>query len=163
MTFHKPLRILPPLVAAWLLAAPAVGDDAGVRSLRPTDVATADEAPAEKTMLGRRPGAQQPIPRTFEQQPPLISHAMTNFDEITAADNQCLECHGPDTYEKKKAPKLGDSHFRDLRSGELLPTPSGARYQCTSCHVPQSDASPLVENVFEAAALPATSPARRKR
>lgn len=163
MTYHHPLRILPAIVAAWLLAGLAVSEEASVQSLRPTDLATADEAPAARAMLGKRPGSQQPIPRTFEQQPPLIPHAMTNFDEITPADNQCLECHGPDTYQKKEAPKIGDSHFRDQQSGELLPDMSAARYQCTLCHVPQSDASPLVENLFEGTAPPPADPAPEKR
>jgi len=163
MTNHRSLRILPVLVAGWLLAGSAGSEEATVGSLRPTDVATADEAPAEKAMLGRRPGSQQPIPRTFEQQPPLIPHAMTNFDEITPADNQCLECHGPDTYQQKKATRLSDSHFRDQRSGALQPDMSGARYQCTLCHVPQSDATPLVENLFVGTAPPATKPRPRKR
>lgn len=154
MNPYKSSMLLPALIAAWLFATVAGADDASVRSLRPTDVSTADQAPSGKAMIGKRPGAQQTIPRTFEQQPPLIPHAMTNFDEVSLSDNQCLECHGPDTYEKKNAPRLGDSHFRDQRTGEVSQTMSGARYQCTLCHVPQADAQPLVENEFRPAEPP---------
>lgn len=150
MTHYRPLRILAALAAALLCAGAAAGNDAGVQSLRGTDVGSADQAPSETAYVGKRPGSQQPIARTFEHQPPLVPHAMTNFDEITATDNQCLECHGPDTYQKKNAPKLGDSHFdRDPATGSLNASVSGARYQCTSCHVPQADAKPLVENTFQ--------------
>lgn len=152
MTKYKLPVMLPALVAAIFLAAPAAAQDAGVQSLRATDVAIADEAPPEKALLGERPGKQKPIPRTFEQQPPLIPHAMTNFDEITPEANQCLDCHSAETYKKKNAPKLGDSHFRDLRTGKVMKEMSAARYQCTLCHVPQADAMPLVENTFQAAA-----------
>jgi cytochrome c-type protein NapB len=151
MTKYPRLTLLPALLATLLLTAPAVGDNTSVQSLRPTDVGAADKAPEQKPMLGKRPGAQQAIPRSFEQQPPLIPHAMTNFDEITAVDNQCLECHGADTFEKKNAPKVGDSHFRDPSTGAIQTTMSGTRYQCTLCHVPQADAAPLVENSFQPA------------
>ena len=123
-----------------------------VQSLRGTDVAVADQAPPPKEYLGERPGKQKPLARSFEEQPPLIPHAMTNFDEITPEENQCLECHSAETYKKKNAPKLGDSHYRDLRTGKLMTEMSAARYQCTLCHVPQADAKPLVENTFQAAA-----------
>jgi cytochrome c-type protein NapB len=149
MNNYRPSGLIPALAAALLLAGTAIGDSPGVQSLRGTDVGSADQAPEEKAYVGRRPGSQQPIARTFEQQPPLVPHAMTNFDEITPADNQCMECHGPDTYQKKNAPKLGDSHFRDPATGTVQATVSGARYQCTLCHVPQVDAEPLVENAFQ--------------
>ncbi len=156
MNEYRLTTMLPALAAALLFATCALADTGGVKSLRATDVAAADEAPAETTMAGKRPGSQKAIPRTFEEQPPLIPHAMTNFDEITPDGNQCLECHGIDTYEKKNAPKVGDSHFRDLRTGNLMKEMSAARYQCTLCHVPQADASPLVENSFQA--VPAQNP-----
>lgn len=123
-----------------------------VQSLRGSDVAVADQAPPPIAYLGERPGKQKPLARSFEEQPPLIPHAMTNFDEITPEANQCLDCHSAETYKKKNAPKLGDSHFRDLRTGKVMQEMSAARYQCTLCHVPQADAKPLIENTFQAAA-----------
>lgn len=165
MIRHCMIRMTTGLFAAALLAAtsalPALAGTEPVQSLRGTDVATADQAPAEKAMVGKRPGTQEPLVRSFEQQPPLVPHAMTNFDEITPEANQCLECHGADVYQKKNAPKIGDSHFRDQRTGEVKADMSSARYQCTLCHVPQADAPALVENTFKPAAPPAPRPAKK--
>ena len=117
---------------------------AGVSSLRGADAATVDVAPDLKVYAGKRPGSGAPIERTFKEQPPLIPHAIDNFDEITVAENQCLECHGPKDFEKKKAPKVADSHLTAANSTTMRMD----RYQCNSCHVPQVDAKPLVNNTF---------------
>ena len=121
---------------------------AGVKSMRGDDVAAADKAQQEKKYVGGRPGTQGKIARTYTQQPPLIPHAVENFDEITLEENQCMSCHSAATYQKKNAPKIGDSHFIDPRTGKKLADSSMARYNCTQCHVPQVDAPPLVENAF---------------
>lgn len=116
-----------------------------VQTLRGTDAATTDQAPEERAYLGRKPGAQKNIARTFVGQPPLIPHAVENFDEVTLQENQCIECHGPENYRKKNAPRVGDAHFRDGKPGGEL---SAARHACQVCHVPQVDAKPLVQNTF---------------
>ena len=112
-------------------------------SIRGSDVAAADPAPAEKAYAGKRPGTQPVVARTFSTQPPVIPHAMDNFDEVTLTENQCMDCHGPANYVKKTSPKLGDSHF--LAGGKTF---DASRHVCTSCHVPQVDAPALVENRF---------------
>ncbi|WP_374675179.1 nitrate reductase cytochrome c-type subunit [Ideonella sp.] len=129
----------------------------GVASLRGADAATPDHAPAEaKAYSGRRPGSQQPIARTYDGQPPLVPHAIDNFDEITVDDNQCLECHAPANAAKKSAPKLADSHLAADRLAVRM-----ERYQCNSCHVPQVDAPPLVGNRFAGhLKAPSAAPAR---
>lgn len=132
------------LATALVLAAVGCAQFAGVHTLRGTDAATADLAPDAKAYAGKRPGTQAPIVRTFNEQPPLVPHAIENFDEITVGDNQCLECHGPATYAKKNAPKVADSHLRVAGSADLRLD----RYQCNTCHVPQVDAKPLVSNTF---------------
>jgi cytochrome c-type protein NapB len=44
---------------------------------------------------------------------------------------------------------MGDSHFVASESGDnSSPVVNMARYQCTSCHVQQVDAPPLIENDF---------------
>jgi cytochrome c-type protein NapB len=121
---------------------------APVQSLRGADAATPDQAPEVRQQLGRKPGAQKAIERTFEGQPPLIPHATENFDEVTLQDNQCLECHGEENYKKKDAPRLGDSHYVGA-DGKTLRTSDGRRYACTLCHAPQFDAPPLVDNTFK--------------
>jgi cytochrome c-type protein NapB len=112
-------------------------------SMRGTDVAAADAAPAAKDYAGKRPGTQPVIARTFSTQPPVIPHAVANFDDINLTENQCMDCHGPDNFVKKNSPKLGDSHF--VAAGKTF---DPSRHICTSCHVPQVDAPALVENRF---------------
>lgn len=136
--------------AFYIVAAPsALASESAVHSLRGVDAEAPDQAPEEKFNPGKRPGSQKPIARTFEQQPPLIPHATTNFDEITLDENQCLTCHGPEKFKEKKAPKIGDSHFRNQQTGEIMKQVSNARFNCVQCHVPQVDAPPLVENTFK--------------
>jgi cytochrome c-type protein NapB len=133
--------------ACWAFAAPTLAQQAPT-PMRGADVAAVDQAPEAKKYLGGKPGGQEKVARTFRDQPPVIPHAVENFDEITLEENQCLSCHGADTYQKKKAPKIGDSHFRD-RDGKLLAGAAAARHNCTQCHVPQVDAPPLVDNEFK--------------
>jgi len=133
----------------FFAASPALSADESVKSIRGVDAQIADQAPEEKFNPGKRPGSQKPIARTFEQQPPVIPHATENFDEITLEENQCLTCHGPEKFKEKNAPKIGDSHFRNMQTGEIMKQMSSARHNCVQCHVPQVDAAPLVENTFQ--------------
>jgi cytochrome c-type protein NapB len=141
------LAVLLVAISAALFSPLTGAETTGVQSLRTEDVAVPDQAPEEKAQLGAMPGAQKPIARTFKQQPPLIPHATAYFDEITLKENRCLVCHDVTNYKKTNAPKLGVSHFKDLK-GKVLKTVSGTRYVCSQCHVPQTDAKPLVENTF---------------
>ncbi|MCC7270350.1 MAG: nitrate reductase cytochrome c-type subunit, partial [Rhodocyclaceae bacterium] len=50
---------------------------------------------------------------------------------------------GLDAYKKKNAPKLGDTHLDAAKKSVTMD-----RYQCNTCHVPQVDAKPLVDNTF---------------
>jgi hypothetical protein len=103
----KPIRIF------WAAALAATlwgcAQFAGVATLRGADAATVDQAPetSPSSTPASGPAVGAPIARTFREQPPLVPHAIDNFDEITVTDNQCLECHSPDTFAKKKAPKVG--------------------------------------------------------
>lgn len=146
-------------MTTWLAAAAVAAgvfgcaQFAGVSTLRGADTAAPDQAGEVKLYAGKRPGTsgQAMIVRTFAEQPPLVPHAIENFDEITAADNQCLECHGPANYVKKNSPKLGDSHLASAGATQVRMD----RYQCNTCHVPQVDAKPLVENRFVGTPVPA--------
>jgi len=142
-------------------APPALSAESAVHSLRGVDAQVADQAPEEKIQLGKRPGSQKTIPRTFDKQPPVIPHATENFDEITLEENQCLTCHSAEKYKEKKAPKIGDSHFRNQQTGEIMKEVSHARHNCVQCHVPQVDAPPLVENTFQG--IPPQPQAAKKR
>ncbi len=134
-------------VACWAFASPVIAQEAP-KPMRGADVSAVDQAPDAKKYLGGKPGGQEKMARTFKEQPPLIPHAVENFDEITLEENQCLTCHSATNYQKKKAPKIGDSHFRD-REGKVLPDVAAARHNCVQCHVPQVDAPPLVDNDFK--------------
>lgn len=140
---------------ATCFAVVAIAADAP-KSMRGLDVAAPDQAADVKNYVGKRPGTHAPVARTFSTQPPVIPHAVENFDEVNLEGNQCLDCHGAANYEKKKAPKLGDSHFLD-REGKKHSDAAGGRYNCTQCHVPQIDAPPLVDSTFKGDVLGKTN------
>ena len=102
------------------------------------------EIPEDKKWMGK----SERFARSFEQQPPLIPHK-SQAHKINLESNRCLGCHGLDKYEKRKAVKMSDSHYRD-REGNQLTEVSSARYFCNQCHVEQRDAEPLVDNGFKA-------------
>jgi len=143
---NKTIKLTITAVAACFAALAFAAD--GAKSIRGIDVAAPDPVADVKTYVGKRPGTQAPVVRTFSTQPPVIPHAVENFDEINLEGNQCLDCHGAANYEKKKAPKIGDSHFVD-REGKKHEEASAGRHNCVACHVPQVDAPPLVENAFK--------------
>ncbi len=90
---------------------------------------------------------QEPLERNYVQQPPLIPHTIDNY-EVNVKVNKCLTCHSWANYKQNKATKLSTTHFTN-RDGIDLATVSGRRYFCMQCHVPQTDAKPLVENTFK--------------
>lgn len=136
-------------LAALLTIVVGCASTQPVATLRGADVPVADAAPAGLAYVGKKPGLQQPIARTFVGQPPLIPHAVDNFSEITLEGNQCMDCHSPEKAKEKRAPKVGDTHLtmteKDGKFGKALIM---TRFQCDSCHVPQVDAKPLVDNAF---------------
>ena len=84
------------------------------------------------------------IARTFDLQPPLIPHDITDF-EVNTEENACLECHAD---LDSDATKLSKTHFMD-REGTVHKEVSSLRYFCLQCHVGQVEAKPLVENTFQ--------------
>jgi cytochrome c-type protein NapB len=138
-------KVMLAALAAAFAAACATQLAEPPKSLRGADAADADKVFQEAAYQGRRPGSQQGYTRTYSTQPPLIPHAVENFDEVSLADNQCMECHGPANAVKKESPAVGEQHFVAGSKTQL----SNARYACVMCHVPQADAKPLVENTFQ--------------
>lgn len=100
-----------------------------------------DSAPGEKPVLKR-------INREF---PPMIPHGIADFLPLTRASNMCVDCHGTAGPRKAGEPTpIPASHYVDLRRapgirGTQL---AGTRWVCTACHVPQTDAKPLVGNTY---------------
>jgi cytochrome c-type protein NapB len=139
--------VLAVVAASFSVACLAQPVAANPQSLRGTDAAADDKIFEERGWQGKMPGSQRPIARTYSTQPPLIPHAIENLDEVTLEGNQCLTCHGLESYKQTGAPRLGDRHFagNDPKSGKV----AGARHACVMCHVPQADAKPLVENAFK--------------
>lgn len=132
--------------ALVVLIFSGVGIAGAVESLR-GELELMDNAkePAKRESLVVKGG----IERSYKQQPPVIPHS-TEKDEINLKVNTCMNCHSEKTYEAKKAPKAGDSHFV-TRDGKVLQTISSRRYFCEQCHAPQVNAEPLVKNTFEGA------------
>lgn len=120
-------------------------------SMRGDAVNSADRAPAEKTYSAKVPGVgdQKLVSRTFLTQPPVVPHSIDKYVPITLEDNGCLECHVTDELRGKKMPKMGESHFsKTFKQADGSAAVEMSRYQCDSCHVPQVDAPPLVDNTF---------------
>lgn len=103
-----------------------------------------------------QPGTSKVLPRAYLNAPPQIPHAIDDFLPITADNNMCQACHArPDLWGVKKRAKgdptpIPQSHYTDLRNapGKVGEQVVGARYNCNQCHVPQLNATPLVENTF---------------
>lgn len=90
-----------------------------------------------------------PITRDFVQQPPLIPHTISGY-QIQTNFNKCMDCHAWRKTKESGATKVSVSHFKTAE-GQELDNVSPRRYFCTQCHVPQTDAKPLVENTFQRA------------
>lgn len=104
---------------------------------------------------GQQAGQNKLLPRAYLNAPPQIPHDIADFLPITAQGNMCIACHNqPDQWGKKlkvgEARPIPQSHFTDLRNapGKVTDQLIGARYNCNQCHVPQTNAKPLVENTF---------------
>ena len=93
------------------------------------------------------------IMRNYPEQPPVIPHAIENY-QLTLKTNRCLECHRRQYTEASGAPMISITHFMD-RDGQVLADVTPRRYFCTACHVQQTDARPLVPNTFTDMLAPA--------
>jgi len=88
-----------------------------------------------------------PIERNYLLQPPLIPHQIEGYT-VTPKFNKCMSCHSWTKYKEANATKISQTHF-ESRDGVVLANISARRYFCVQCHVPQTNARPLVENTFE--------------
>ena len=144
---NKTLGLLALAFALLLAGTPGIAADTAVKlkSLR-------GETPIDKTPepdMFKQEKDRPPIPRDFIQQPPLIPHSVRNYD-ITLNFNKCMDCHSWARYKEAGATKVSLTHFKDT-TGKDLANISPRRYFCTQCHVPQTDAPPLVNNNFQRA------------
>ena len=140
------LRLTRPglLVLALTPVLALAADPVELRSLRgSTDLVETSRTPDMK----RWEPDQDAIPRDYVQQPPLIPHKIEGY-KIDRQSNKCLSCHSWSNYKEAGATKVSPTHFRN-RNGVDLANVSASRYFCTQCHVPQTDARPLVRNEFQ--------------
>jgi cytochrome c-type protein NapB len=135
--------LLAGLVPLTALAQSAVISERGAVPIQGT-------SPIEQFRIERD---RDPIPRNYEQQPPLIPHTVKGYN-ITQNFNKCMDCHAWSRVKETKATKVSISHFR-TREGTELANISPRRYFCMQCHVPQFDAKPLVENTYKHSFKPA--------
>lgn len=84
--------------------------------------------------------------RNYPEQPPVIPHKIDGY-QVDLNVNQCMTCHSRTAVEVSQAPMISITHFMN-RDGQFLATASPRRYFCTQCHVPATQARPLVENTF---------------
>jgi len=96
------------------------------------------------------PGEQPVVPRPYALAPPRIPHAIGDFLPITPKQNACADCHGVKVKEPGLPTPIPASHYTDQRNAPGKPGDAivGARWVCISCHVPLTDAKPLVGNAF---------------
>ncbi len=87
------------------------------------------------------------VMRNYPEQPPVIPHSIDGY-QLTLQTNRCLDCHRRQFTEGSGAPMISVTHFMD-RDGQVLADVTPRRYFCNACHVPQTDAKPLVPNEFE--------------
>jgi len=112
-----------------------------------------DPTPTTYDYSDAKPGKNDWLPRAWEGAPPQIPHRVEMYLPVVAEDNQCLDCHDTPKYIGK--PKNMDRTIknkspmsRDHYASAELEDVAGARFNCTQCHVPQSNAAPLVESTF---------------
>ena len=137
-------------LAALLSVAACWSAAQTVSAMRGSEVPAVDKAPEIQPYLGSKPGGHALIPRTFQQQPPLVPHKVEGFDDITSEDNVCLDCHihkevreligkkpifaiclghqilgqafGGKTFKMKFGHRGGNQPVKDLRSGKVAIT-----------------------------------------
>ena len=141
--------------------------------LRKTDLYTEATTTSDKTHYSTEyAGSGHKIKRAFQDAPPMIPHDTEGMLPIKISDNQCKSCHMPEVAVSMNATPIPTSHFTNFRpthkfdgkqftksidnlknevsiksTGDKL---SGARFNCTQCHAPQSTGKLAVENTFEA-------------
>lgn len=94
----------------------------------------------------RMPKEQPLLPLNYVNQPPMIPHSVDGY-QISMNTNRCLQCHGVESYRAAGAPRVSPTHFMDAK-GHVQSEVSPQRYFCLQCHVPQTNAAPIIDNTF---------------
>ncbi len=118
----------------------------GMASLRSVDLLNENGVVLSTShYIETSPGESVKIERSFENAPPLISHSIDGLVPITADNNQCTVCHDKALAKDVGATAIPPSHYVEFRThkstGDMV---SSERFNCTQCHVPQSDAKIVI-------------------
>jgi len=109
--------------------------------------------PGVYTYSKAKPGYNDRLAKAWDELPPQIPHKVEEFLPVVLEDNQCLDCHDVPKYigrpwntdrtKKSKSP-MSSNHYVNDKHEDV----AGARYNCMQCHVPLSNATPLVDNTY---------------
>jgi cytochrome c-type protein NapB len=156
MGFHKKTWIL--AVTAWILLATACVPEQSVEDSQlglSKDSVFSTPEPIVAVNEANEPGENATQEAYFSGSPPVVPHQVEDFLPIRVGENMCLECHDlPDQIGQEPEPgepgSMPASHYTDLRRSpdEVTQQVIGARYDCTQCHAPQTNAQPLVANTY---------------
>ncbi|MDX1607435.1 MAG: nitrate reductase cytochrome c-type subunit [Candidatus Competibacterales bacterium] len=127
-----------------LLTGPVLAQDAAIATLRGAAPIDEQAEPPRMPQVETRDGRRQ---RDYPMQPPTIPHEIDDY-QVDLNANKCLSCHSRREVAESQAPMVSVTHYMD-RDGNFLAEVSPRRYFCNQCHVPQTEARPLVENTFE--------------
>ncbi|MGL6001389.1 MAG: nitrate reductase cytochrome c-type subunit [Plesiomonas sp.] len=134
------------MLTALALGAHAATTDS-IKNNYNVDFAKSSEAAQPVEKIATQPKEQQRLPLDYVNQPPLIPHDIKGY-QVSMNNNQCLQCHGVEKYRISGAPRISPTHFMD-RDGKVLNQVAPRRYFCLQCHVPQTDATPIIDNTFK--------------
>ena len=118
-------------------------------------------------------GGSKKLKRSFQDAPPMIPHSVEGMLPITIKNNQCTGCHMPVVAASVGATAIPVSHMTNFRPSVKLVGQdfkksedvvrndvaitktkdgklTGARFNCSQCHAPQTTKGAVVENTFEA-------------
>jgi len=134
------LWALPLVIAAGAAGAQTITDEP--RLTGPDDFMA--DVPAPQLARPETNGPRRM--RAYPEQPPTIPHDIDGY-ELSVDFNKCLTCHKRQYTPQSGAPMISVTHYQD-RDGQMLADVSRRRYFCTQCHVPQTDARPIIPNTF---------------
>lgn len=137
------LTLLSMLVGIWVVAETPSLSPSSPDGLRPGGT-LGQTLPA--TPIAGDPREVQREVRNYPEQPPVIPHVIRGY-QLDRRFNRCLDCHSREAAPDAGAPMVSVTHFMD-REGQIRAAVTPRRYFCTQCHVPQTDAEPLVETNF---------------
>ncbi len=138
----NPTRIILAAAAALVLGTGALLAQDAPRLRGPQPFSTEQGAPP----VPRDITNDVRVRRNYPDQPPLIPHAIEGY-ALDLNANKCMSCHARQFTEQSQAPMISVTHYQD-RDGNTLGGLAPRRYACLACHVPQTEARPLVENRF---------------